>query len=231
MPNRAISIAVIDDHPMLAEGVAAILAKNPQYSVVGRGASARDLIQVATELRVDVLISDISMPGDVFAAMAYVREHCPDTHIIAYTGSISTDFAVKALNEGAKGFVLKGSPIEELITAIETVVSGSVYITPSFAPRVITALQAVAMERQQARLNRLSVREEQIVKLLLCGRQNREIAATLGLSERTVKGYMTNLMTKLGARNRLEVVIAAQKIQPSPSVVPDRGNSEDLQSV
>lgn len=213
MPTRATSIGVVDDHPMLAEGIAATLAKLPNLFVVAKGHAADDIIRIASELHVDLLITDLSMPGDAFAAIARVSELYPRTAVIAYTGSGCTDFAVKALNAGAKGFVLKGSPVEELLNAVEAVSTGSVYISPSFAPRVIAALQAATAERQQARLSRLSIREEQIIKLLLCGRQNREIAETLGLSERTVKGYMTNLMTKLGARNRLEVVIAAQKLQ------------------
>ncbi len=227
MPLRATSVGIVDDHPMMIEGINAFLSRRENYVVVDRGETVRDLLRIAGEKRVDVLICELSMAGDVYGAIAEIRERHPQTLVIIYTGSPSTELAVGALDAGAKGFVLKGSPIEELEDALEAVCAGSVYISPRFAPRVITALQAARIEREEARLTRLSVREEQIVKLLLCGRQNREIALTLGLSERTVKGYMTNLMSKLGARNRLEVVIAAQKTQP-PATAPRQQQFEVL---
>lgn len=179
------------------------------------GTSAADLIEIVDTKQPDVILVDLNMPGDAFAAIENISSRASDTKIIVFTASTSSDHAVRALSAGAAGFVLKGSQASELVEAIDTARRGDVFITPSFAARVISALHAKTAERRAQRSEvRLSVREEQIVKLLLCGKQNREIASALDLSEKTVKSYMTNLMAKLRARNRLEVVIAAQKLMP-----------------
>lgn len=183
--------------------------------VVSLGACASDLVTIVDTKHPDIMLVDLNMPGDAFAAIEDVSGRASDTKIIVFTASTSSDHAVRALSAGAAGFVLKGSQATELVEAIDTARRGDVFITPSFAARVISALHAKTAERRaQQNEVRLSVREEQIVKLLLCGKQNREIASALDLSEKTVKSYMTNLMAKLHARNRLEVVIAAQKFMP-----------------
>ena len=120
------------------------------------------------------------------------------------------DPAIRALDAGAAGYVLKGSSAQELIQAVEAVRHGETYITQRFASQVIAALRNTAVRRVAAEAVKFSIREDQIVRLLLRGKTNKEIAVALRISEKTVKNYMTILMQKLNARNRLEVVIAAQ---------------------
>ncbi|KRD96103.1 hypothetical protein ASE63_11815 [Bosea sp. Root381] len=217
------AIAIVDDHPLLMEGVAAVLARRPGLTVVGTGSCAADILALATGHNLDAMVVDLNMPGDTFQAIRDLRAAVPRVRIIVFTASTSTEHAIRALDAGAGAYVLKGSSAADLTEAIEATGRGEIYITPSFAAKVISALQGKALEKRNAEAARLSVREEQIVRLLLCGKQNREIARELALSEKTVKSYMTNLMTKLHARNRLEVVIAAQKLQ----VVPSKGPSAD----
>lgn len=207
------AIAIVDDHPMLMEGVAAVLARRPGLNVVGTGRSADDIMPLASANNLDAIVVDLNMPGDIFDAIKELRSEYPRTQIVVFTASTSTDHAIRALDAGAGAYVLKGSAASDLAEAIEATRRGEIYITPAFAAKVISALQSKALEKRSAAASQLSVREEQIVRLLLCGKQNREIARELDLSEKTVKGYMTNLMTKLNARNRLEVVIAAQRLQ------------------
>ncbi|HEV7257715.1 MAG TPA: response regulator transcription factor [Bosea sp. (in: a-proteobacteria)] len=206
------TIAIVDDHPLLMEGVAAVLGRRPGLSVVGTGSSAADILPLATAHQLDAIVVDLNMPGDTFLAIKDLRAAVPQTRIVVFTASTNTEHAIRALDAGAGAYVLKGSPAADLAEAIEATGRGEIYITPAFAAKVISALQSKALEKRSAEAARLSVREEQIVRLLLCGKQNREIARELALSEKTVKGYMTNLMTKLHARNRLEVVIAAQRL-------------------
>lgn len=210
-----ISIAIVDDHPLLADGIATALSRRNNYIVVETGVSAADVIGISVRRLCDVMIVDLNMPGDVFAAIAELRDIAPACRVVVFTASTETEHAVKALGAGAAGYVLKGSSAGELIDAVDAALRGEVYITPSFTAKVIGALNNKAAEKQAVISTKLSVREEQIVRLLLCGKQNREIARSLDLSEKTVKSYMTNLMTKLHARNRLEVVIAAQKLKPA----------------
>lgn len=216
--GEPVSIAIVDDHPLLAEGIAAVLARRDGFVVTEIGASAADIARILGRGLCDVLIVDLNMPGDVFGAIAALRDMAPSSRVVVFTASTDTDHAVKALSAGAAGYVLKGSSAAELLEAVEAALRGEVYITPAFAAKVIGALNSKAAEKQALLSTKLSVREEQIVRLLLCGKQNREIAQTLDLSEKTVKSYMTNLMAKLRARNRLEVVIAAQKLRPGDFV-------------
>ncbi|RDJ27263.1 DNA-binding response regulator [Bosea caraganae] len=214
----AISIAIVDDHPLMAEGIASVLQRRAGFAVAATGSNAGDILSIAANHQVDAIIVDLNMPGDVFQAIADTCRDMPGTKIVVFTASTSTEHAMRALDAGAGGYVLKGSPANELFEAIEAARRGEIYITPSFATKVIGALQSKALEKQAVDTAKLSVREEQIVRLLLCGKRNSEIARTLVLSEKTVKGYMTNLMNKLRARNRLEVVIAAQRLNPASFV-------------
>jgi DNA-binding NarL/FixJ family response regulator len=208
------TIAIVDDHPLLAEGLAAVLGRYDHLRVIATGNKADDILDIIDDYGPDIILVDLNMPGDALGSVEQVRARACSTKLIVFTASTSTDHAVSALAAGAAGFVLKGSQAAELVEAIDAVCRGEVFITPSFAAKVIGALQAKEAEKRAAEQLKLSVREEQIVRLLLCGKQNREIAAALTLSEKTVKSYMSNLMAKLHARNRLEVVIAAQKFMP-----------------
>jgi two-component system, NarL family, nitrate/nitrite response regulator NarL len=120
--------------------------------------------------------------------------------------------AIRALDAGASGYVLKGSSTTELLTAIASVQSGETYITQNFANRVIAGLRDASLRRKAVEIVILSIREQQIVRLLMSGKTNKEIAIAIKISEKTVKHYITTLMQKLHVRNRVEVVIAAQKL-------------------
>lgn len=121
------------------------------------------------------------------------------------------------LEAGALGYVLKGSTFEELTEAIRVVHGGDTCITPSFASKVIAGLRMASLRRQAARAIRLSAREEQVLRLLLRGNTNKEIALALSISDKTVRHYMTVPMQKLNARNRIEVVLAAQELRIAPA--------------
>lgn len=209
--NR-ISIAFVDDHPVLLEGLAHIFMEIDRFDVSATGKCASDAVEIMEKARPDVILLDLNMPGDALAAIARIQELSSQTRVIVFTASAGIDHAVRALEAGAMGYVLKGSTDEELLHAIDTVLAGNTFITPSFAGKVIAALRTDLTRRAAAQKIRLSVREDQIVRLLLLGHTNKEIARRLQISEKTVKHYMTLLMQKLQARNRVEVVLAAQEL-------------------
>jgi DNA-binding NarL/FixJ family response regulator len=207
-----VSIALIDDHPILLKGLASIFAETARFEVVATGRCASDAVEAVCAARPEVVLIDLNMPGDAFEAIARIRTLSPETKVIAFTASAAIDHAVRALDAGATGYVLKGSTDEELMQAVDTVVAGETFITPSFASKVISALHKGSAQKACAPGIKLSVREDQIVRHLLAGRTNKEIAQRLTISEKTVKHYMTVLMQKLQARNRVEVVLAAQEL-------------------
>ncbi|MDI4657977.1 response regulator transcription factor [Xanthobacter autotrophicus] len=212
----AISVAVVDDHPIVVEGIVTVLEKTGTFSVVSTGSGVNDILGTAQSHGPDVIVVDLTMQGDVIGAVSQVREAFPATRIVIFTASNNAELAAKALSSGASAFVLKGSPQGDLIQAITCAMAGETYITPSFAARIIAELEAKARQQRARQAMHLSIREDQIVQLLLLGKKNSEIARALALSEKTVKGYMSTLMQKLHVRNRVEVVIAAQNLNGTP---------------
>ena len=207
-----VSVALVDDHPLMIEAVFSLLSRFEAFEIVATGTSAKDVLEIGTLIRPHVMVVDLGMAGDVYAAISTVTSLSKATKFIAFTASTGVECAIRALDSGASGYVLKGSSSDELIEAITSVKSGETYITRNFATQVIAALRDTSLRRKAAEAVKLSIREQQIVRLLLKGKTNKEIAHVISISEKTVKHYMTILMQKLQVRNRLEVVIAAQKL-------------------
>jgi DNA-binding NarL/FixJ family response regulator len=208
---NSISIALIDDHPLMIEAISSLLIRTRGFEVVGTGTSANEIVEICRLTKPQVAVVDLHMPGDVYGAIATAIKVSPSTRIVAFTAATGVDSAIRALDAGASGYVLKGSSTTELVNAISSVQSGETYITQNFANRVINGLRDASLRRRAAEAVMLSIREQQIVRLLMIGKTNKEIAIAIKISEKTVKHYMTALMQKLQVRNRLEVVIAAQK--------------------
>lgn len=217
----SISVAFVDDHPILLEGLVSLYSGKSDLEIVAKGENAVDALKIVEEFSPEVLVLDLSMPGDAIAAIELVAQKYKDTRIIVFTANSSIETAIQVLNYGVSGYVLKGSSASDLHEAIRTVYYGETFITAGFATKVIMAMKTAEIRRRSQAQRRLSLREEQIVRHLMRGSTNREIAACLDISEKTVKHYMTVLMQKLDVRNRVEVVLAAQRLD----VLPD-GSSE-----
>lgn len=204
-----IRIGIVDDHPLLRQGVAAALRRVADFQVVEQGDCAEDALAIALDHRPDVLLMDVNMPGDCFAAIRRITREAEGVRVLMLTVSESEDDAYAALEAGACGYVLKGVSGPELVQAIRTVAQGQSFITPAFASRLLGRMrrqQEVARHRIE-----LTHREEQIIREVANGLTNREVADKLCLSEKTVKYYMTNVMQKLHARNRVEAVTAVRR--------------------
>jgi two-component system nitrate/nitrite response regulator NarL len=191
-------LAIVDDHPTLLMGLAALLGSNSRYVIAGTGEQAADALVLAAAETLDVLLVDLSMPGDVFAVMRALSARYPTLRLLVFTAYADVGLAIS--------FVLKGSPVSELHDAIAAVAGGQEYVSPGFAERLHAAL------RERGSAPRLSLRERQLVDCLLAGMSNREIAGSLALTEKTIKHYMTNVMNKLNAKSRLEVALAARRL-------------------
>lgn len=210
--NAPVSVAFVDDHPILLEGLVSLYSSKKDLRIVGQGHNAVDAIKLAEQLAPDVIVVDLSMPGDSMAAIEVIVQTMPGTKVVIFTATSSIETAIKALNCGVSGYVLKGSSSTDLHDAIIAARNGETYMTPGFATKVIMSMKAAEARQKAIQQKRLSVREEQIVSYLMRGQTNREIARSLDISEKTVKHYMTILMQKLDVRNRVEAVLAAQKI-------------------
>jgi DNA-binding NarL/FixJ family response regulator len=197
---------------MLLEGIGAIFGRKPEYIILAKGTSSDDAVSIALEKHPDVIVLDLNMPGNAFEAIQRICELVPQSKVVVFTAYSGIDHAVRALEAGATGYVLKGAAISELAAAIEAAAGGDTFITPGFATKVIAALRKGSTALESRAETRLSIREEQILHLLHKGKTNKEIAVELNLSEKTVKHYMTLLMQKLQVKNRVGVILASHHL-------------------
>ncbi len=204
------SVALVDEHPLFLAGLSSLLTVTGGYSVVATGRSFADAKEILREHKPDILITEITQPGDAFGTLRDMPAISRRTKIVVCTARTDVDGAVRALDAGASGYVLKGSSELDLMAALDAVSRGETFINQGFAAKIIGSMRESAMLKAAAEKEKLTLREQQIVQHLLQGHTNREIAQNLAISEKTVKHYMTIIMQKLHARNRLEVVIAAQ---------------------
>jgi two-component system nitrate/nitrite response regulator NarL len=206
-------VAVIDDHPLFREGVAATLGADRSMEVVGQGATADEAIQIAQDLLPDVLLLDISLPGGGIEAMREIARLCPYIKVVILTASENEKHVSDALEAGARGYVLKGVGAQELMRTIHAVHQGESYVTPQLAARLLTMMKAPPQHAPpaEADMPALTRREEQILDAVAEGKTNKEIARLLNISEKTVKHYMTNIMHKLQVRNRVEAALVVKR--------------------
>jgi DNA-binding NarL/FixJ family response regulator len=208
--SRLVSVAFVDDHPVLLEGISTVFARDGRFDVVAKGNSTDAARAIFASYRPDLLFVDLSMPGDIFAAIGDITAGASPTRVVVYTAATAVDVALEALDRGASAFVVKDSISDELFDAIAAVMRGELFVSRSYAGRVLSGLRNRSARAISTNAAKLSQREKQVVHLLLQARSNKEIASNLSISEKTVKHYMTSLMTKLNARNRVEVALAAQ---------------------
>jgi DNA-binding NarL/FixJ family response regulator len=209
-----IRVVLVDDHPLLREGVASTLDAEPDFQVVGQGSNADEALQLAQDLMPDLIMLDVSMGGGGINAARAIAAACPIVKIAMLTVSEDEDDVLAALKVGARGYVLKGVSGPELVRIVRSINAGEPYVTPSLAASLLGELREqtnVDEDTAPDPLSELTKRERQILEQVATGRSNKEIADHLFLSEKTVKHYMTNILQKLQVRNRVEAALLAQK--------------------
>lgn len=204
-----IRIMVVDDHPVVREGVAAVLSDEPDFTVVGQLGTAEQALEELARNEPDVLVLDIRLPGmHGTEACELVTRRYPRVRVIALTSFANESTMLAAFAAGAKGFAVKESEPSVLRQAVRTVTSGGIYIDPRVAGKLVT----LATKGRRAKgPHGLTLMEMRVADLLPKGLTNREIGRQLGISEQTVKTHLRNLMRKLGARDRTEAAALAQR--------------------
>lgn len=215
MPQPAsaspIRILLADDHPVVRDGLRAMLGTQPDFQVVGEAGSGAEAVQYAAQLQPDVLLLDLEMPEiDGATALAKIRAANPDARVIILTAYDSDERIVTAVTAGAKGYLLKGAPREDIFNAIRVVHVGGSLLQPIVASKLMQHIR-----NQSARPSGtvdLTPREIEVLRLLAQGKSNKQIAADLVITERTCKFHVSSILAKLNAANRTEAVkIAAQR--------------------
>lgn len=211
--SDSLQVVIVDDHTLFREGLATILAAQANIEVVGQGANAEEAVRLARDLLPDIILLDIDMPGDGLRAARIIADLCPVTKIVILTASEEDDHLIAALKVGARAYILKGVAARELVRILRAVWAGESYVPPALAASLLLEMrEAKPHERQPASpLDELTEREREVLEGLAAGLSNKEIGHKLGLTEKTVKHYMTNILQKLQVRNRVEAALLAQK--------------------
>jgi two-component system, NarL family, nitrate/nitrite response regulator NarL len=209
-----IRVIVADDHPLFREGVINSLGAATDLQVIGQADNAQDAVRLVREELPDVALLDVTMPGGGgIEAARRIAAACPATRIVMLTVSEDEDDLLEAMKAGASGYVLKGVSAGELASVVRTVSSGEVYVAPSLA---FGLLREMSRPRESDPLAELSSRERQVLELVGEGLSNQEIGLKLGLAEKTIKHYMTNILTKLQVRSRVEAALLAARHTKNP---------------
>lgn len=206
-----VSIAVIDDHPIVRHGLSAVISGEPGFNLVAEGSSAREALEIAERWRPQIILLDLGIPGGGLEALRQVSARVPSVRCMILTVCDLAATAISALNAGARGYVLKGVSAGDLKKAIWTVVNDDSFVSPEFAIKLLQAAQTNIQQTSSS--DQLSHRETQIIKAVEEGLTNREIGEKLSISEKTVKYYMSGIMQKYRVTNRVSAVIAAQKLR------------------
>jgi two-component system, NarL family, nitrate/nitrite response regulator NarL len=204
----AITVAVVDDHPLFRTGVVRTLELDSMISFVAEGDSTAQAIDIAATRNPDVMLLDISMPGDGIAALRDIAAMPDGPKVAMLTVSENDDHVVRSLEAGAVGYILKGIAANDLIHAVKNIAAGESFVSPNLTLRLLSHMRAT---RETSAISMLSPQEQKILRLVAQGKSNREIGAELGVHEKTVKFHMTRIMDKLGVRNRVEATRLAHK--------------------
>jgi len=208
----SVRVLVVDDDDLMRAGLQGVLSGDPEIEVAGEAADGHEAVYRTRLLQPDVVLMDVRMPGlDGIAATRELLGAFPDVRVVILTTFEQDDYIFGALNAGASGFLLKRTRPEDLIAAIHTIAAGDSLLSPSVTSRVIERMATgVAPDAaQDARLAELTPREREVLELLSSGLSNAEIAEALVVEESTVKTHVKRILSKLGARDRVQAVIFA----------------------
>jgi DNA-binding NarL/FixJ family response regulator len=207
---EAIKLLIVDDHPVVREGIGAMLKREPDFKIVGEASNGLEAVEQARELSPDVILMDLRMPEmDGVEAITRIKEAKPEVKFIILTTYSDDEYIFKGIAAGARAYLLKDAPREELFKAIRAVYRGESLIQPVVASRVLDKLAELSRKNPSAET--LSEREVEVLRLMAKGVSNSNIADELSITQSTVKTHITSIFQKLNVTTRTEAVTTALK--------------------
>ena len=198
-----IRLLIADDHPIVRTGLKGMIADQPNFLLVGEATDGAEAVTLATQLKPQVVLMDLRMPGmDGVAATTQIRRVCPGTHVLVLTTYDSDADILRAVEAGATGYLLKDAPRDDLFRAIAAASRGETVLAPAVAARLLGRMRAPAEES-------LSAREVEVLRLVARGASNQEIARALHISQATVKSHLIHIFGKLDVSDRTAAVTVA----------------------
>lgn len=218
-----IRVFLTDDHTLFRQGIRTLLSAEPDIEIAGESGNAAEAVEKAAQLRPDVVLLDISMPGlSSFQAIRQLHKVRPETKVLLLTMYDDEDYLSEGMESGANGYILKDSPAEQLVQAIREVYRGGSFMSPRMLAHLVADFRSRARaDHPVPRFDTLTGREKEVLKLLAEGNSVKEIATSLDLSLKTVETHKFNLMRKLDIHNKAQLVQYAiqKKIIRIPAAV------------
>jgi DNA-binding NarL/FixJ family response regulator len=210
---KNINVLIVDDHSVLRSGLAQLLAGQPDITVVGEAADGQQAVDLVGERHPDVVLMDLSMPRmDGVAATGRISELYPDVHVVCLTTFGEQEKITAAIEAGAVGYLLKDTEPDELVRAVRSAAEGGAPLSPVAAQALVARVRRGSERSESSGATpSLTNREREILSLVVAGAANKAIARRLGISEKTVKGHLTNVFTRLGVSDRTQAALWAER--------------------
>jgi len=209
---RPLRLLVVDDHEVVREGLVSMLARRPNFQVVAEAGTAADSIELARKFQPDLVIMDVRLPdGSGIEACREIRSEMPETKVVILTSYPDEEAVFSAIIAGASGYLLKQVRGRDLVAALEAVGRGESLLDPAVTEKVLDRVRRVATSGTNDDLAQLTAQEQRILLLVAEGKTNKEIAAEVFLSDKTVKNYVSSILSKLNLQRRAQAAAYVAK--------------------
>ncbi len=204
-PRRPLTLLLVDDHEVVRQGLAALLGRRDGFDIVGEAGTVAEAVDAARRFRPDLIVMDVRLPdGSGIEACREIRAELPDTRVVMLTSYPDEDAVLSAIIAGASGYLLKQVRARDLVAALEAVGRGESLLDPAVTGRVLERIRRIATTDQPDALAQLTSQEQKILLLVAEGKTNKEIAADVFLSDKTVKNYVSSILAKLNLERRAQ---------------------------
>jgi two-component system, NarL family, response regulator DevR len=215
---QPLTLLVVDDHEVVRQGLVALLGRRPEFHVVAEAGTVAEAVDAARKFQPNLVIMDVRLPdGSGIEACREIRAELPDTRVVMLTSYPDEDAVLSAIVAGASGYLLKQVRARDLVAALESVARGESLLDPAVTGRVLDRVRRIATSSEPDELAQLTPQEQKILLLVAEGKTNKEIAAEVFLSDKTVKNYVSSILAKLNLERRAQAAAYMARIRGSGS--------------